>query len=294
MYRSIIVPTDGSSLAARAVRCAEFVAASCKAKVTIVQVVPSAGSNATDEAVAVQTDEVVQAQAHVDELRESLPPEVEAESAVTVGEAATEILTEARERQADLIVMSTHGRSGIGRWIYGSVADEVMRHAAVPVLLVPPHAHKVWPRDRAPRILVPLDGSELAFGAIHVADELAEAVRGELLLVRAVEPVPPMYGDPSTFVVTDPTVELEAAKRGLERAAADLRAKGRKVDVADLLGFAVNAITDVARERNIDIIAMSTHGSGGLTRLIMGSVATALIQRADVPVLVARPAEKQS
>jgi nucleotide-binding universal stress UspA family protein len=291
MYHSIVVPIDGSPLAARASRIAEAIAQVTKAKVTIVQVVPSAGSNATDEALAAQADAVVAAQTNVDELREQLTADVVVESAVTVGDAATEILVEVTERGADLIVMSTHGRSGIGRWIYGSVADEVMRDARVPVLLVPAYARVSWPRDRAPRILVPLDGSELAHGAIEVADALAGAIGGELILVSAVEPHPPSYGDPSTFLLVDPTEELNNARERLERAGEGLRARGRKVDVAVLIGFAVSAIADCARERQVDVIAMSTHGSGGLTRLITGSVATGIVQRADVPVLVVRPSE---
>jgi nucleotide-binding universal stress UspA family protein len=255
----------------------------------LVEVVPSAGSNATDEALAAQADAVVAAQTHVDQLCVQLSSAVESEGVVTVGDAATEILNEVAQRRADLIVMSTHGRSGIGRWIYGSVADQVMRRAPVPVLLVPAHARVNWPSDRTPRILVPLDGSELAHGAVEAADELAGAVDGELVLASAVEPHPPSYGDPSTFLMVDPTVELNNASELLERSALVLRARGRKVEVAVLIGFAVTAIADFARERHVDAIAMSTHGSGGLTRLIMGSVATGIVQRADVPVLVLRP-----
>jgi nucleotide-binding universal stress UspA family protein len=289
MFRSIIVPVDGSRLAERAVRYSEIIARSGNSKVTILQVVPSAGPNATNEAVAQQADEIVLAQAHVDELVGRLSTSVKSEGVVTVGGAAAEILEESRERQADLVVMSTHGRSGIGRWIYGSVADEVMRHAEIPVMLIPAHAAFAWPAHRPPRFLVPLDGSDLALGALDCADQLAIALDGELLLVQSVEVHPPMYGDPSTFTMVDPTSELESAKVRLDRAASTLRAKGRKVEVAQLLGFAVSAIVDVSHERGVDLIAMSTHGNGGLTRLIMGSVATGIVQRADIPVVVIRP-----
>jgi nucleotide-binding universal stress UspA family protein len=200
-----------------------------------------------------------------------------------------EILEESSDHQGDLIVMSTHGRSGIGRWVYGSVADDVMRHAQLPVMLIPAHARSAWPTHRPPRILIPLDGSELALGSLDCADQLAETLEGELLLVQAVEMHPPMYGDPSTYVAADPTPELEGAQGRLENVANALRKKGRTVDIAEALGFAVTAIVDVAREREVDLIVMSTHGSGGLTRLIMGSVATGIVQRADLPVVVVRP-----
>ncbi len=294
MYHSILVAVDGSPFAERALPFAEAITRASNAKLVIVQVVPEAGPNATDEDVAIQADQIVQAQTHVNDLAGRIDPRVVVETAVTVGDPPNGILEEAKERAADVIVLSTHGRSGLGRWIYGSVADEVMRHSPIPVLLVPSHAHFAWPKDRAPRVLVPLDGSHLATGAIRAADELAESIGGNLLFVQAVEPHPPMYGDPSTFVVIDPTVELEAAKSHLEKVAADLRGKGRTVEIADVLGLAVTSIIDVARERGVDVIAMSTHGSGGLTRLVMGSIATGIIQRADVPVFIVRPAESSS
>jgi nucleotide-binding universal stress UspA family protein len=136
---------------------------------------------------------------------------------------------------------------------------------------------------------VALDGSELSKRALPAAMELADSLSAELLLVQAVEIHPPMYGDPSAYVMVDPSIELESAETRLERLATELRSGGRTIAVAEMLGFAVTSVIDITRERGIDIIVMSTHGSGGLTRLIMGSVATGIIQRSNVPVLVVRP-----
>jgi nucleotide-binding universal stress UspA family protein len=288
VYRAIIVPVDGSSLAERALPYAERIARAGEARLVILQVVHPASNNASDEEVAAQADEVVAAQTHVDALVGRVAPGVAVEGAVTINDPAEGILEETNDRQAGLIVMSTHGRSGIGRWIYGSVADDVMRHARVPVLLVPPHIRLPWPTDRRLRVLVPLDGSDLARGSLPLACELVDALQAELFLVRSVELHPPMYGDPTAFSVLDPTLELDAAKSQLEKLAVDLRATGWTVHVDELVGYAVTAITDFARDHQIDVIAMSTHGSGGITRLIMGSVATGIVQRAESPVLVVR------
>ena len=291
MYRSIIVTVDGSPLAEKALPYAMAVGRASGAKISILQVVPAAGRNASNETTAAQADGIAHAQAHVDRLVKALGSGLDVEGVVTVGEPASAILQEAQQRQADLVVMSTHGRSGIGRWIYGSVADNVMRSSHLPVLLVSAHCHSVWPTDRRPRILVPLDGSDVARGAITAAADLADAVQGDLLLVQVVELHPPMYGDPSAYAVIDPTLELDEARGHLESVAAGLRSQGRSVQVTDAVGAAVTSIADIADKRAVDVIAMSTRGSGGLTRLIMGSVATGIVQRATTPVLVVRPTD---
>jgi nucleotide-binding universal stress UspA family protein len=279
---------DGSSLAEQALPYAERIARAGEGHLVILQVVHPASDNASNEEVAAQADEIVAAQTHVDQLVGRTASVIAVEGAVTIDIPARGILEKANDRQAGLIVMSTHGRSGVGRWIYGSVADDVMRHARVPVLLVPPHLRSPWRTDRQLRVLVPLDGSELSRAALPQACELVDALQAELYLVRSVELHPPMYGDPTAFSVLDPTLELDAAKTQLDKLAQDLRAGGRKVTVSDLVGYAVTAIADYARDNQIDVIAMSSHGSGGITRLIMGSVATGLVQRAESPVLIIR------
>src|ERR1051326_3917222 len=91
------------------------------------------------------------------------------ETTIPWGEPTDEILEQVRSARADLVVMATHGRSGLGRWLYGSVADEVLRRASVPIFLVPPGSYEPWSADRAPRILVPLDGSQLSQAALGPA-----------------------------------------------------------------------------------------------------------------------------
>ncbi len=107
---------------------------------------------------------------HLEDLAARQPEPDRVETTTAVGEAADTIVEEIGVRRPDLVVMSTHGRSGIRRWIYGSVADEVMRRAPVPVLLVPAACPGEWPSNRAPRVLLPLDGSELAEGALGLVD----------------------------------------------------------------------------------------------------------------------------
>ena len=108
------------------------------------------------------------------------------------GEAPTAnvILTAVQERQADLVVVSTHGRSGFARWYYGSVADGIVRGADIPVMLVPATVERQWPDNRTPRILVALDGSPLAEKILGPIARLASQLSAELLLVRVVDRLP--------------------------------------------------------------------------------------------------------
>ncbi len=150
MYRRLLVPLDGSTLAEAALPHAIAVARRFEARLTLLQVaatVPMAaavdplGAGGVEAALAVEAVEAAEKAAweylHQVAQRpemEGLPVEVE----VTRGRPAAEIIRQARERKVDLIVMSTHGRSGLGRLVFGSVADEVLREAGVPILLIRP------------------------------------------------------------------------------------------------------------------------------------------------------------
>jgi nucleotide-binding universal stress UspA family protein len=186
--------------------------------------------------------------------------------------------------------MSTHGRSGLGRMIYGSVADAVLRRATVPVLLVSAHCERRW-GDRPPgRVLVPLDGSELGETALGPAQDLATALGAGLLLVQIL-PLPvasygyPMpYLDPATF-----NAQLDGVKTYLEGVAGPLRAAGKDVAIESDLGHPAGGIARLAREQDVDAVAMATHGRTGLARVVLGNTATGVIQLATTPILIERP-----
>jgi nucleotide-binding universal stress UspA family protein len=206
---------------------------------------------------------------------------------------AAALLESAREWVADVIVMATHGRSGLGRWLYGSVADDVLRHAAVPVLLVPAAGagEAVWAPDTAHRVLVPLDGSALAEEAVPPALELAAALGADLHLLRVIETLTAAYAEGYASTALDTTGALDEARAYLDGVAAPLRARGLTVDagVAAVDGPALTGLAAAARVRPAPAIASATLGRGGLARLVLGSVATGTLQRANVPLLLVRP-----
>jgi nucleotide-binding universal stress UspA family protein len=203
------------------------------------------------------------------------------------------ILEAAEDDEIDLIVMSTHGRSGLGRWIYGSVADAVLRDAPVPVMIVPPHGLTAWADDSPSKILVPLDGSALALAAVGPATKLADSLGATLILGSVVTfPTYAAYAEGYTFVDPAPTENaLAASRQYLQDVAAGLRTDTRKVEVSATFGSPFYGVTMMASDLEASLIVMATHGRGGIARAVLGSVATATLRQSGVPVLLVRPDE---
>jgi nucleotide-binding universal stress UspA family protein len=290
---TVVVPLDGSELADRALPFATTIAARGGRSVLLLRVVDtmSAPSEA-DEAVLKR-----EAQAALDATAASLSGDgVSVTTRVVEGQAETAILAASGDEDVSLIVMSTHGRGGLGRFVYGSVADTVLRHAPVPVLTVPPHVHMGWQGDTPVKVLVPLDGSALSRAALGPARELADLLGGPLLLASVAElPRYTTYTDAATFVVPDVEESvLEETRRELEALAAELRTDARQVETHATFGSPYFDIARIARDARAGLIVMATRGRSGLTRAILGSVATATLSRSEIPVMLVCPDEDEA
>jgi nucleotide-binding universal stress UspA family protein len=294
MIRRLLVPLDGSALAERALPYALHLASACGARLTLLQCeallatgkIPDFDVNAFGQRL--RESEAVGA------LAASGRIEIEAVAhEVYLDKVAEGICDVARDHGTDLIVMSTHGRGGLGRALFGSVADQVLRHAPAPVLLVPDACDRRWVPGRPFRMLVPLDGSLHSERALRTAQELAEALRPELLLVRTIEePTPASYrfdllGEP--IQVPEGEDDLNEARLYLETVADRQGTAFAAIDLLARLGSAAHVIADVSRDEAIDLIVMATHGRTGLGRLAMGSVATKVLHLAHTPILLVRP-----
>jgi nucleotide-binding universal stress UspA family protein len=286
MISTILVPLDGSPTSERALPYATALARAARASLVLMH------AHSSTRVTREQMSEI----AASEELREAA--EKVRAGGLTVQtriwamrneDAAASILDGVRERQADLIVMSTHGRGGVGRWLYGSVADEVVRKSTVPVLLVSAACEHPWPEDRSIRVLVPLDGSPLAEEVLQPTTQLAAAFDGELLLVRVVGPLDYSFAEGVPYLREGVGAQLSEARKYLEELADAVRATGLTVATSAETGPPARVITDITRDRGVDLIAMATHGSTGLARLTMGSVTTGVLHRAHVPLLVIRP-----
>jgi nucleotide-binding universal stress UspA family protein len=210
--------------------------------------------------------------------------------ALPYGDAAEAIVEETALREIDLVAMATHGRGGLGRWVYGSVAERVLHEAEVPVLLV-----RAWEErpagsfDAAPRIIVPLDGSRFAEAALPVARELATALGGQLVLAQAIVP-PEVVGVPVVYYEQfDPEAELAAARAYLERVATDIGDTGHPAQILAHVGLPAALIPEVARSYRAALVVMATHGRSGLSRLVLGSVADTTLRQGTTPLLLVRP-----
>ena len=223
---------------------------------------------------------------------------IEVDVVASFGSAAEEIVQVADREGCDLIAMSTHGRATLGRAVLGSVTDKVIHSSNVPVLAITPERARVYWTDGVAmsKIMVPLDGSELAETVLPYVEELAQALSLEVILVRAVK----LGGFHGGFYGPQPydpyiahgvlEAELEqSAVEYLEGAAAGLRAKGLNVHWRLLKGPHAQDIVESARETPQDIIALTTHGRSGFTRWWLGSVAETLVRASGDPVLVIPP-----
>jgi nucleotide-binding universal stress UspA family protein len=287
---TILVPLDGSALADRALPYAIPLARASHARLSLVRAALAhtlPGADPSEAQVAV----VQRAEHELEATAESLRSDgLTVETHVYYDEAARAIVDAAERQAVDLVVMSTHGRGGLGRWVYGSVADRVLRRMAAPVLLVPAAAEPARATNGPLRVVVPLDGSPLAEEVLDPVRLLAVARGAELLLLRVVEPPVPLEVDGEGYLsLNKREAELAEAQRYLDSIAGRLRAGGVMVTARAVVEQAVPTIVGTAADFRADLIAMATHGRGGLARFVLGSVATGVLHRASTPLLLVRP-----
>jgi nucleotide-binding universal stress UspA family protein len=290
MVKAILVPLDGSALAEGALPHATAMTRRAGARLVLVRAILAhtlPGADPTDAQITLRQRAEADLEATAEQLRLA---GLEVETHVYYDEAATAILDAARAQHVDLIVMASHGRTGLGRWIYGSVADRVLRQAPVPVLVVPAAVTAAWTADRAPRLLVPLDGSAVAEAALVPARALATDLGSEVVLLRVAEPPAPL-GAPDYLAASgyDPSAELVAAEGYLNQVASDWRRDGLRPEIGTAVGYPPTLIALIAHQKGADLIVMASHGRGGVARVVLGSVAAGVLQRASVPVLLTRP-----
>ena len=286
----IIVPLDGSELAEQALPLASAITTKHHAEILLTTAI-SHGDRWIDNGVAGQVEAEEQAavgrylQSVIDKLKER---RVRASMHVEWGRPHTVIGNAADREDADVIVMTTHGRSGISRWTLGSVADKVLRTLSTPLILIRPTTGAP-PPNSVKRIAVPLDGSTLAEAALPEAERLARTMEGSLLLVRAVVPAALVYGGEALPGALPVLEDLEAeAKEYLERVAERIRKRGVKAGVAVAVGVPAGVILELAGDNGANLVVMTTHGRSGLDRTAFGSVADAVVRRGELPVMMIR------
>lgn len=317
MFKHILIPLDGSTRAESAIPVAARIASASGASIKLVRVVTPP---VNFSCYAMESPFIMQGvlDADVDNATSYLA--TIATSAVLAGiKTTTEILTGSpaltiiqvsSSTKTDLIVMCSHGETGFKRWMLGSVAQKVARHSAVPVLVLREgdttlHALATRPM----RMMVPLDGSDLAETALEPAAQLCAALsaptQGELHLARVLRPPavqennqPVVVTDTSNQVMADARAYLSSVEQRFQRG--DLAHLNLQVtasfafgtDVAEvLIEMAEDGeyLEDDEEVDGCDVIAMATHGRSGVERWTMGSVSERILGATRLPLLIVRP-----
>lgn len=299
VFTKILVPLDGTRLSEHALAFAAELSDASSTTTLLHVDEPEGATGAVVEAVveaqdgAVPIDDEDQTRAlnaTAERWRSVFKGRVDAN--VAFGDPKTEILRAASETSADLIVAATRARGAIGRWAFGSVADDLARSTIVPMLVARAKDEALEPGPAViDRVLFPFDGSELAATALPLAVALAKRFGIPALVISAYDPGPvgPLVtGVEPSYPVTAYTEiqdELEAlANEAAAKAEAAFTAAGVSAMSSVRLGPAALTVEDAAAEG--DLIVMTSHGRGGLRRAILGSVAEKLIRDAKAPTLL--------
>ena len=302
MFEKILIPLDSSELAERALKPGMALAEQGNADVFLLSV-PFMEQAFVEEQAGVgfmlPDQSLTQSRRDLTEYQEAMKrryahPNVRIHTTIIDGDEAGVIVDAAIRENVDLIVMSTHGRSGFSRWMLGSVTERVLRHAPCPVLVV---------REDKPlqNIMIALDGSELSEYSLTPGLEVAANLGSELSLlsVESSAEVDPVF-----------VAELEKVEAGLgartvedfyhrtenylQRLNAHLQGKyDRPIRLVHKNGPVIPALLDFIETDKVDLVVMATHGRTGLQRWVYGSVTEKIMRSADCAMLIVRPpAEK--
>lgn len=299
MYEKIMVTLDGSKQAEMVLPYAEEIAIKLGSKITLVSVSESAAADTEHLYHSYLLPAIERVQKQLEDW--GAGKEAKVESKVLTGKAATEILRYADENKISLIAMTSRGSSVKGPWLLGNIATKVLRATSKPVLLVraPAGDAALQQKRLVKRILVPLDGSSVGETAIPYAEALAKPLGAELILFQVLEPAAEAVAWTGTYesrAIPPKPVDAGGGKSHaiayLESVGSPLKGKGLSVSTATALGQPANQIIDYAKDKAIDLIAMSTHGRSGIGRWVFGSIADKVLHSGDTAVLVVRAAKE--
>ena len=288
MYSSILVPLDGSGFSGQILPYVRLLAGASRCAVELLHIRDGAA----------RPPFTLGAQPIDAYLKEVAAKYLTGDVRITIleGDPAEAIISRAKANRDCAVAMTTHGLSGLRRWLLGSIAHKVAQGAENPLLLIRPQESEEAAEVKLKTVIVPLDGSSLAESVLPHVISLARPLALEVNLIR-------VYALPaSAYVVAEgvagagPAPFREAAEKEsgayLDGKVAELRATGiGRVLATTLEGEPAGEIIDLARKTPANLIAISTHGRSGIGRWLLGSVAERVLQHSGDPVLLIRAAE---
>ncbi|MDQ6832058.1 MAG: universal stress protein [Chloroflexota bacterium] len=302
--RHILVPLDGSHLAAAALPYAVALARAADARITLLAILePVPAHVGLPSAAGQEADErrVTESTAYLEFVAAPLRATgLAVTTVVRHGNPAETILADAEDEDCSLVVMGTHGRTGLERARAGSVARHVLRHAIVPTLVVPPGNDAATEGEVAiAEVTVPLDGSDLAEEALPIAARIAAALSVPLTLLRVMPSLASLTstgwdaGYSAFYPVSDEMLRDEegAVEEYLQAIAARLREAGLEVGTRwerSVTNRAEEMIAASLAKRPTGIAVMASHGRGGVLRWALGSTAEGVLDQSPCPILIVR------
>jgi nucleotide-binding universal stress UspA family protein len=300
MYSRMLIPLDGSKTAEKVLPFARFVVGALKLPIellAVVDIVEMATHISADRARyldAMIADSVLRSEQYLREIAHKFPNCTKC--TVEKGKTEQVIIETAAADKGTLVTMATHGRSGMNRWLLGSVTEKVLRGGTNPMLLVrATEEGKTNGGAALKSIVVPLDGSELAERVLPAVAELAKTLKLAVVLFRAYNlPYSAYAGGEGYYAVN--YNELLTAMR--DEAVDYLKKKAeavKKMGIAEVScvakeGFAADEIISQARQSPDNLIVMCTHGRSGVKRWMLGSVTETVVRHSGGPILVLRAA----
>jgi nucleotide-binding universal stress UspA family protein len=299
MYSRILIPLDGSKTAEKVLPYARFFLGTLKIPVELVAVVDIAemATHIAAEKARFLDTLIEQGVRSSEEYLKGIAKTFAGSNVkctIEKGRAEEVIIEKAAADKGTLVTMATHGRSGLNRWLLGSVAEKVLRGTTNPVLLVRAlEEAKTDGQATLKSVVVPLDGSELAESVLPTIAELAKELKLEVVLLRAYSIPYNAYASAEGYYAVN-YEEIVTAVR--DEAVEYLKQKTeamKKLGVAEVSylareGSAADEIISLGRKTPDNLIAMCTHGRSGVKRWVLGSVTETVVRHSGDPVLVLR------
>jgi len=286
-FKNILIPVDFSPSSRHAVEYGLFLAEKFCAKVTLVHAVVlfqedvNEGNNLKTFTKAVTEREKERAEKLRLRCAESASHGVQVESKLLRGVSAPDVLLDFMyDHHFDLVILGTHGRTGMKRWLFGSVAEKIVRHAPVPVLTV----RKAWERQAIEHVLVPVDFSKFSKRAVGKGLDIALEYGAKITFLHAVEQEahPAFYATQlESIFETNPQLKKNIRENLIRFA--EVPAEDAHYAVTE--GKAHKAISEYATANRVDLVVMATRGMGALDHLLLGSNAERIIRSTEIPVL---------